>query len=293
MPFSSTVWIACISLVAFIIIASLIQWSLPVIRNQMHPLESMTFVLGAVCQQGFYTSFYSISGKILTILTFVASIFLFTSYSANIVALLQSPSDAIKSIPDLISSHLKVVVQDTVYNHIYYNETTDPVKIKLWTEKVKPFGLAAFDSVSNGMAKMRSGSFAFQVETHAAYQVISDTFTEHEKCGLKELPSFLLPRCTVPMKKNSRYSEMIRQRIRWQRETGLINREYKRWIPQKTICPGNVGGFSSVGFTEILPAIKVVIFGMIISFGLLILEILYHRYIGKLFAIILRKLHFK
>lgn len=283
LPFGQNVWIASILLIIFSIGVMLIQWVLPVIQNQMHPFETITFVLGAACQQGFYTSFQTISGRIIIIFTFVASIFLFTSYAANIVALLQSPSNAIKSISDLLNSPLQLVVQDTMYNHIYYNETTDPVKLELWNKKIKPNGPTAFDFIPSGMAKMRTGLYAFQVEAHAAYQVISDTFTEREKCGLKELPAFILPRCTVPVKKNSRYREMIGQRIRWQRETGLMNREFKRWIPQKIICAGNVGGFVSVGITEIMPALVVLLIGSGMAFGILVLEIGIYRHYNKKF----------
>lgn len=277
LPFGESVWVAIVLIITVTIGILFFQWVLPVIQKQMHIFESITFVLGAACQQGFYTSFHTISGRILIISTFIASIFLFTSYAANIVALLQSPSNAIKSTSDLINSPLKLVVQDTVYNHIYYNETTDAVKKELWNKKIKPNVLEAFDFVPSGMAKMRTGLYAFQVEAHAAYQVISDTFTEREKCGLKELPAFILPRCTIPMKKNSRYREMIGQRIRWQRETGIMNREFKRWIPQKTVCAGNVGGFVSVGLTEITPALHVLLLGIALAVGILAIEIgVYH-----------------
>lgn len=45
--------------------------------------------------------------------------------------------------------------------------------------------------------------FAYQVETHTAYKIISDTFTEHEKCQLQEITAFELPIVTIPVRKNS------------------------------------------------------------------------------------------
>lgn len=273
LPFDNYVWMACFLLILITILIALFQWILPQIRLLAHPLEAVQFVLGATCQQGYYLQTNSISGRIIIIFTFIASIALFTSYAANIVALLQSPSNAIKTIPDLINSPLRVVVQETVYNHVYYNETTDPAKIMLWNTKIKPNGLSAFESsVPIGVEKLKSGTYAFQVESHAAYQVISDTFNEHEKCGLKELPAFKLPRCTVPLRKNSRYREMIGQRILWQRETGVMNREYKRWIPQKTRCAENVGGFDSVGLIECRPAFIALSIGISFACLILILE---------------------
>lgn len=271
-------WLASILLIILSIAIALLQWILPQVHNQMHPLEAVQFVLGASCQQGYSLSTKSISGRILIIFTFTASLALFTSYSANIVALLQSPSSAIKTISDLTSSPLKVVVQETVYNHVLYNETNDPSKILLWKKKIEPNGVNAFDtSVSSGVEKLKSGTHAFQVEAHAAYQVISETFTEHEKCGLKELPAFKLPRCTVPLRKNSRYREMIGQRMLWQRENGVMNREYKKWIPQKVQCSGSIGEFVSVGLTECKPAFMVLGIGMTLAFTIFVIETLVCR----------------
>lgn len=273
LPFGGYVWIACILLILITIAIALCQWCLPQVRQAMHPLEAIQFVLGATCQQGYYFPINTVSGRIIIIFTFIACVALFTSYAANIVALLQSPSNTIKTIPDLINSPLKIVVQETVYNHVYYNETTDPAKIMLWNKKIEPNGMKAFESsVPIGVEKLKSGTYAFQVESHAAYQVISDTFNEHEKCKLKELPAFKLPRCTVPLRKNSRYREMIGQRMLWQRETGVMNREYKRWIPQKIRCTGNVGEFDSVGLTDSRPAFMALTIGMVSACLILVVE---------------------
>lgn len=47
--------------------------------------------------------------------------FLYASYSANIVALLQSPSNKIQTLADLLNSRLKFGVDDTVFNHFYFS----------------------------------------------------------------------------------------------------------------------------------------------------------------------------
>lgn len=75
---------------------------------------------GATCQQGSASVPYSYAGRIITILMFIALMFLYTSYSANIVALLQSPSNSIQSLSDLLYSRLDVGVDDTVFNHFYF-----------------------------------------------------------------------------------------------------------------------------------------------------------------------------
>lgn len=55
------------------------------------------------------------------VISFVAFMFLYASYSANIVALLQSPSNKIQTLADLLSSRLKFGVDDTVFNHFYFS----------------------------------------------------------------------------------------------------------------------------------------------------------------------------
>lgn len=54
------------------------------------------------------------------IITSTVLMFLYTSYSANIVALLQSPSTRIKTLKDLYESRLKIGVDDTVFNRYYF-----------------------------------------------------------------------------------------------------------------------------------------------------------------------------
>lgn len=50
----------------------------------------------------------SATSRIITIVAFTILMFLYTSYSANIVALLQSPSTRIKSLKDLYESRLEI-----------------------------------------------------------------------------------------------------------------------------------------------------------------------------------------
>jgi hypothetical protein len=58
--------------------------------------------------------------RIALFLLFTAVIFLYTAYSACIVALLQSSTNAIRTLGDLLNSGLPLGVQDIVYNHHYF-----------------------------------------------------------------------------------------------------------------------------------------------------------------------------
>ena len=55
----------------------------------------------------------------------LAALSLYTSYTANIVALLQSTTDSIKSVADLLHSPLKCGAHDIVYNRYYFKVLVD------------------------------------------------------------------------------------------------------------------------------------------------------------------------
>nr|CAH7757037.1 unnamed protein product [Callosobruchus chinensis] len=61
-----------------------------------------------------------ISGRIATLITLLALMFLYTSYSANIVALLQSTTESIKTLEDILNSRITLGVHDVVYGHYYF-----------------------------------------------------------------------------------------------------------------------------------------------------------------------------
>jgi ionotropic glutamate receptor len=74
------------------------------------------------------------SSRLIVVISFTAFLFLYASYSANIVALLQSPSNKIQTLTDLLNSGLKFGVDDTIFNHFYFSVSFKRV---LWKEKVK------------------------------------------------------------------------------------------------------------------------------------------------------------
>lgn len=53
---------------------------------------------------------------------------------------------------------------------------------------------------------------SFQVEESSGYDIISKTFTEHEKCGLKQIQAFKMPMVAIPLQKLSGYRELFATR---------------------------------------------------------------------------------
>lgn len=55
----------------------------------------------------------------------MASLSLYAAYTANIVALLQSTTNSIRTLSDLLHSPLILGVHDTVYNRYYFRVGND------------------------------------------------------------------------------------------------------------------------------------------------------------------------
>ncbi|KAI8422111.1 hypothetical protein MSG28_006034 [Choristoneura fumiferana] len=221
------------------------------------------------------------SARVVMFCMLLTSLFAFTAYSAKIVAILQTPSDAIRTIDDLASSPMTLGIQETTYKKVYFAESSQPATQRLYRRKLQPLGERAYLSVVDGVRRLRTGLFAFQVEEPSGYDIISKTFTEHEKCGLQQIQAFKLPMVAVPIRRHSGYKELFatrqdtlftRIKLRWQREVGLMERSRRVWLAARPRCDAGAGGFVSVGLIDIISALHVLAAGMCLSLLLLAAE---------------------
>lgn len=133
MPFDTMVWYGCLLMIIItpFILLTIAKWESheSIFRNEIYDAQTalrgnlsdvLMFEISAVSQQGYDVELKSVSGRIAAIFTFVALMFLYTSYSANIVALLQSTTDSIKTVDDLQNSRIKLGVEDIVYSYHYF-----------------------------------------------------------------------------------------------------------------------------------------------------------------------------
>lgn len=191
----------------------LTQFIHPMLRAQMSVFDVVSFVWGAVCQQGTHLLIPTTSGRFIVLTTFLATLAIFTSYSASIVALLQSPSHLIKTIDDLLASPLKMSLQEAGYNRYNYLIENISILNKVYDAKVRPQGKDGwiYDPFV-GVEKIRTELFAFQVESASAYKAVAQTYTESEKCSLSEIHLLRLAVTTVTVERNSPYKELIKRR---------------------------------------------------------------------------------
>ncbi|PSN34655.1 Ionotropic receptor 75b [Blattella germanica] len=278
LPFSRSVWITY-TLAGFIF-AVVFYWTQR-IEDAMHQHElhkTITFTdsaliaISVVCQEGSSRDPRNLSARILFLSLLLLSLFLTVSYSAIIVSLLQTTSDSIKSIRDLMDSPFKLGMKDVVSNHRYVNETKDQTIKELYFKHIftQPWH-EAFTSTKVGVDRMRSQLYAFHGDTDALRE-IGRTFEEHEKCRLNRVLMFTSTRLSFCARKGSPYKELLRRKAQWLKEAGIIDREYKMWLTQKPACQGGVEGFASVRIKDFYPALLVWIYGLIFSTALLVLE---------------------
>lgn len=184
----------------------------PLLRSTVTSFDVVTFILGAFCQQGTHLDIPTTSGRIIVLTTFLATLALFTSYSANILALLQSPSHYINTLDDLIASRIKVGIHEAGYTHFYVKSNFSGVS-EVYKKKVKPQGEAGWIyEPFVGIEKVRTEFFAFLLDSQSAYKAIHHTYTDVEKCGIKEFQLIVLPTSTIAVERNSGYKELVKQK---------------------------------------------------------------------------------
>lgn len=185
----------------------------PLLRGQLSAMDVATFVWGATCQQGTHLVVRTTSGRFVVLTIFLAALALFTSYSASIVALLQSPSKSIRTVDDLIASPLRVAIQDAGYTRFYYMKSGDPVLMNIYDKKIRPVGDKGWIYDTNaGVEQVRTEFLAYQLEEKPAYKAISRTYTENEKCSLSEIEIISMPTTTITVERNFPYKELYRIR---------------------------------------------------------------------------------
>lgn len=193
----------------------LTQYIYPEVRQRMSYLDIVGFICGAACQQGTHldSNLTKTSGRILLVTTFFLALFVFISYSANILVLLQSPSHAIKNIDDLIASSMRLGLQDVRYARFNFQYENVSILKRVYQTKIKPYGEQGWIyDPAKGVERVRAELFAYQLESATAYKLIKETYSDDEKCSLSEITILRVPRLTATIARNSPYKELFRQR---------------------------------------------------------------------------------
>ncbi|XP_069698811.1 uncharacterized protein [Periplaneta americana] len=296
LPFSGSVWLASMALMVVMCVTLRFALRWEYCQRAFYPFnpddplskyqrtvtwsDMMLLCAGSISEQGIEHEARAISGRIITILLLVAIIFLYTSYSACIVALLQSSTSSIRSLHDLVQSGLSLGAHDIIYNRYYFQEVNDPdpVRRAVCAKLTPQGGPDHFMTLEEGVGRVRKGQFAFHMELGMGYKIIWDTFLEAEKCNLQSIVYLIeIPYPHIAMSKKTPYKEVVRVSYRKLHEVGLQVRENLRFYHGKPKCENSGSNFMSVGIVDFYPALLVVTYGVLLSITVLMLEIFVHK----------------
>lgn len=132
LPFDRFVWLCAgliiMTVIGLLAISTYNDWNTLVPANALVPNRDMLqprlsdigfMVLGSIFVQGSAASPKGTAGRIINIFCLIFIVFLYVSYTAFIVALLQSPATNIKTVADLLESHMEVGNQDNTYHRFW------------------------------------------------------------------------------------------------------------------------------------------------------------------------------
>ncbi|XP_055295194.1 uncharacterized protein LOC129564966 [Sitodiplosis mosellana] len=209
LPFTGLVWICSILLVilcTFIVTLTLKFRLMPDEgTDHMTTSDYVIFATASTCQMG--------SEYLTKFVFFTAMLFLYTSFTANIVALLQSTTKSFRTISHLQNPAIEVGVHDTPYNRHFFKMENEATRKLLYDTKIAPPGKPdAFMNISYGVSRMREGMFAFHSEISPSYTEVERTFFENEKCGIVEIDFYGMADTWCVIQKRSPYKEILKAR---------------------------------------------------------------------------------
>ncbi|XP_064071866.1 ionotropic receptor 75a-like [Vanessa tameamea] len=288
LPFKPRVWFCIFGLIVLMLLIVFINARWESIKYEPDTLdktflkpnlsEIALMVIGAITQQGSYTELKGTLGRVVMFLMFLAFLFLYTSYSANIVALLQSSSNQINTLADLLNSKLELGVEETPYNRHHFLAATDPIKKAIYEKKIVPRGYKPnFMSLEEGVRRLQKKPFAFNMFLGGGYKLVEKYFLEHEKCDLEEIEYIEENKPWLACRKKSPLKEMYKIGLFRNQEHGLNSRVNFLIYAKKPTCIVHGGTFDSVNMTDFYPALLMLAYGTILALILLLLEIFHWR----------------
>ncbi|XP_063697766.1 probable glutamate receptor [Culicoides brevitarsis] len=271
LPFSRLVWICLVICAILCVIATyfILKFEDKIIKNSqknsISDIALMTF--SAICQMGSEIEAKLFSSRIFYFFLYITFVFVYTSYTANIVALLQTPTKSIQTLEDLYNSKLKLGVEDNLYNRYYMPRTTDPIRLKIYREKIAPPNSPPnFVDLKTGVALLRNSSYAYFAEGGSLYTEMERTFFEGEKCNLNEIEYLEIIDPYQALKKNSPFREIMKTNLPKLREFGIQKVEVNRMITKRPQCVVASGSqFESVSLESVRGAILLLPFGALMA----------------------------
>lgn len=111
--------------------------------------------------------FMYVVGRMMVFVLFTALMALYAAYSANIVVLLQAPSDSIRSLPQLANAKITLAANDVDYNHFVFKLHKDPVREIVYKRIDPEKGKKHFYDLNEGVERIRQVKFMQFFKLHS------------------------------------------------------------------------------------------------------------------------------
>ncbi|XP_060802728.1 ionotropic receptor 75a [Amyelois transitella] len=291
LPFSSVVWMCIGALVMILMVITYVNAYWESIKIKKHIMKSsdhttlkpnisdiVVLLISAMCQQGSAIELKGGVGRLIMFLIFLSFLFLYTSYSASIVALLQSSSNSIHSLADLYNSKMELGVENIPYNIYYFTSAKDPLRKAIYENRVAPKGRKPnYLTLEEGVKKLQTKPFAFNMNVGVGYRLVNKYFLEHEKCGLQQINYIHTSQAFIACPKYSPYVEIFKVGLQRSVEHGLIDRINRIIFSKKPQCTNRGGQFISVNILDFYPILLMLLYGMVLSILILLIELVVHH----------------
>nr|QGW45452.1 ionotropic receptor 75b [Bradysia odoriphaga] len=240
--------------------------------------NSLLLILGILFQQGYSIEPLMISSRILTLSILVFSVLVSQFYSAFIVgSLLTEAPKSIKTVKQLGRSSLNFGIDDSAYILETFDQSNEDSVVKLRKRIMKNRDKNIMD-LHEGLDLMKKGGFAFNTDVTSSYLKIKKMLTDDEICDLQDVV-YVRETPTGPVvPKKSPLTEWIKISILKMGEAGILTYHAKIWIGTKPECPVRIVDFVPVDLLHFSTALYLIIFGIILSFLILLAEILVHSF---------------
>ncbi|KAL7046414.1 hypothetical protein ACKWTF_002565 [Chironomus riparius] len=245
--------------------------------------NGLLIFVSAISLQGSYSNKKDnlLSVKITIFLLMLFGFIIAQFYSGSIVSsLLDTKHESIKTVQDLINSHLNLAMENVPYDIDLFNKTKDPLLRKMYHKKIIKHDEKSSKTEYNifnpeyGMVLVKSGTHAFHVTESTAYEIISKTFDERLICKLSEIEVYRPNQLVVNVQKNSTFRELYTYGIRRLKEVGIMDRWGKIFYLKKPKCVRNLKASDfNVNISAVFPLLILLSCGFLISFLVLIAEI--------------------
>ncbi|GBP57235.1 hypothetical protein EVAR_82947_1 [Eumeta japonica] len=154
------------------------------------------------------------------------------------------------------------------------SRTTDPDAVELYNQKIEKSGQSNFLAPDVGMALVKSGGYAFHIDITKAYRIVKKTFASREICELQEIQLYPAQHMAAVVAKNSPYRELVTYGLRRMQEVGIYDRQKKVWDePQPACARAPDGLLAAVTVREFSMALCILVFGIVLAFLILVMEI--------------------